>query len=147
MFVCLFTSYIGESALHIAIINSDLESVKLLVGQYGAELDRRATGRFFRPHDLKERKAITLTKSNYEGDAYYGEYPLAFAACIGNTEIYDYLIEESLRSTRPGQGKVDPNAIDSYGNTVIHMCIIHNQKVIDLRRPRGGGTLDMTTGI
>ncbi|XP_072026182.1 transient receptor potential cation channel subfamily V member 6-like [Amphiura filiformis] len=122
--------YYGESVLHIAIINNDTESVKMLVGQYGAELDRRATGRFFRPHDLKERKAITLSKSNYAGDAYYGEYPLAFAASTGNTEIYDYLIDESLGGTRPGQGKADPNAMDSFGNTVIHMTIIHNQKLM-----------------
>ena len=101
----------------------------MLVGQYGAELDRRATGRFFRPHDLKERNPFALKKSNYQGDAYYGEYPLAFAAATGNIEIYDYLIEESLTETRPGQGKADPNAQDSFGNTVIHMTIIHNQKV------------------
>ena len=99
------------------------------MGQYGAELDRRATGRFFRPLDLLERHAISLKKSNYDGPAYYGEYPLAFAACIGNPEIYDYLIDESYKS-RPGQGRADPNAQDSFGNTVIHMTIIKNQKVM-----------------
>ena len=60
--------------------------MKLLVGKYGAELDRRATGRFFRPHDLKhvkEKAAIEGNQSDYKGNAYYGEYPLAFAACIG----------------------------------------------------------------
>ena len=25
----------------------------------------------------------------YKGYAYYGEYPLAFAACFGNKDIYD----------------------------------------------------------
>ncbi|XP_072050968.1 transient receptor potential cation channel subfamily V member 5-like [Amphiura filiformis] len=107
--------YFGESALHIAITNGgDLDSVKLLV-ESGAELDRRATGKFFRPRNT----------STYEGQTYYGEYPLAFAASTGNMEIYDYLIE---KGNHPGT--VDPNAQDSYGNTVAHMTIIHNQKTM-----------------
>ena len=36
------------------------------------------------------------------------------------------MLEEGADSTR---GSVDPNAQDSYGNTVVHMVIIHNQKV------------------
>jgi ankyrin repeat protein len=54
-----------------------------------------------------------------EGYAYYGEYPLAFAACFGHEEIYDYLIEHGA----------DPNMQDSYGNTVLHMLVISNQIV------------------
>ncbi|XP_038069039.1 transient receptor potential cation channel subfamily V member 5-like [Patiria miniata] len=121
--------YYGENAVHMAIVNKDMESVRLLVGQYNAELDRRATGRFFRPNDFKDPKQIKLKLSNYEGDVYFGEYLLAFAAGVGSTEIYDYLINESLKK-RPGQGQVNPNAKDSYGNTVVHMVIIHNQKTM-----------------
>ena len=53
------------------------------------------------------------------GFCYYGEYPLAFAACRGNEEIYDYLIDHGA----------DPNAQDSFGNTVLHMVVIHEQSV------------------
>ncbi len=53
------------------------------------------------------------------GHAYYGEYPLAFAAAFGHIEIYDFLIEHGA----------DPNMQDSYGNTVLHMLVIRNQIV------------------
>lgn len=53
------------------------------------------------------------------GDAYYGEYPVAFAACFGNEEIYDYLILHGA----------DPNLQDSFGNTVLHMVVIADQLV------------------
>lgn len=51
--------------------------------------------------------------------AYYGEYPLAFAAAFGHGEIYDFLIEHGA----------DPNLQDSYGNTVLHLLIIRDRMV------------------
>ena len=48
------------------------------------------------------------------GITYFGEYPLAFAACLGHKEIYNYLIEHGA----------DPNKRDTFGNTVLHMCVI-----------------------
>lgn len=53
------------------------------------------------------------------GHAYYGEYPLAFAAAFGFDEIYDFLIEHGA----------DPNLQDSYGNTILHMLIIRDRMV------------------
>jgi len=50
---------------------------------------------------------------------YYGEYPLSFAAVFNYTQIYDYLIQHGA----------DTNAQDSYGNTVLHTIVIHNQIV------------------
>ena len=119
----------GESCLHFAIINGSLDWVKLLVGRYRARLDQRATGRFFRPNDLKEGTRSAFRASAYEGRAYYGEYPLAFAASVGSKEIYDFLVAEGLKNEK-GRGLVNPDAKDSFGNTVVHMVIIHNQKVL-----------------
>lgn len=53
------------------------------------------------------------------GYAYYGEYPIHFAAATGNQEIYDYLIDHGA----------NPNAQDTFGNTALHMVVICNQVV------------------
>lgn len=51
------------------------------------------------------------------GYAYYGEYPLSFAACFGQESIYDYLI----------QNGAEPNSQDQFGNTLLHMIVINNR--------------------
>ena len=48
------------------------------------------------------------------GLAYLGEYHLAWAACQNNETIYNLLLEEGA----------DPDAQDSFGNTVLHMVVI-----------------------
>ena len=60
---------------------------------------------------------LSVTSSHFSGDVYYGEYPLAFAACLGFESIYDFLLDHGA----------DPNLQDSYGNTVLHMCVIKNK--------------------
>ena len=55
----------------------------------------------------------------FSGYAYYGEYPLAFAASFGHEEIYDYLINHGA----------DPNLQDTFGNTVLHVLVINNNLV------------------
>ncbi|ESO05330.1 hypothetical protein HELRODRAFT_77785 [Helobdella robusta] len=106
--------YYGMSGLHIAIVNGDLELVKLFV-EKGSDISQRATGKFFLPDDQKNGPSTEST--NYYGRAYYGEYPLAFAACFGYESIYDYLMEQGA----------DPDQADSFGNTVLHMMVICNQ--------------------
>lgn len=54
----------GESALHFAVVHEDLESVKLLV-EKGANVNQRATGRFFLPDDQKTEPKAKHT--NYVG--------------------------------------------------------------------------------
>lgn len=106
--------YYGETSVHIVIVNGDLHSLKLLIGRCGADVNARAQGRFFMPEDCKDKmKQVT----EYEGYAYYGEYPASFAACFENEEMYDYLIRKGA----------DPNRQDTFGNTVLHLCVIHNK--------------------
>ena len=60
-----------------------------------------------------------ITFDEIAGYAYFGEYPLSFAASFGKEEIYDYLVDHGA----------DPDAKDSYGNAVLHMLVIANQLV------------------
>uniref|UniRef100_A0A0N5AXY8 ANK_REP_REGION domain-containing protein n=1 Tax=Syphacia muris TaxID=451379 RepID=A0A0N5AXY8_9BILA len=100
----------GQSALHLAIVHDECDIVQLLL-ECGADVNARACGEFFLPEDQKNGLRPT---SNYQGYAYYGEYPLAFAACFGNKDIYDLLIQYGA----------DPNMQDIFGNTILHMCVI-----------------------
>ena len=67
IYISLLYFVTGESALHIAIVNGDFEMVRLLV-ENGADVNQRATGRFFLPEDQK--KGTTKT-TNYEGKFMY----------------------------------------------------------------------------
>lgn len=53
----------GQSALHLAIVNGDFDSVKLLV-ENGANVNQRATGKFFLPEDHKKNNK---KKTEYSG--------------------------------------------------------------------------------
>uniref|UniRef100_A0A1I7XBL5 ANK_REP_REGION domain-containing protein n=1 Tax=Heterorhabditis bacteriophora TaxID=37862 RepID=A0A1I7XBL5_HETBA len=105
---------LGQSALHLAIVHDDYETVQLLLAS-NADVNARACGNFFLPEDFKATNRVT----DYQGYAYYGEYPLAFAACFGNKDIYDLLI----------QCGANPNLQDSFGNTILHMCVINYSSV------------------
>ncbi|XP_003374733.1 transient-receptor-potential calcium channel protein [Trichinella spiralis] len=113
----------GQSCLHLAILHNDYDTACLLL-QCGASAVQRATGRFFWPNENGTSAAKESTQ--YEGLAYFGEYPLAFAASFGNKDIYDALIDFNA----------DPNAQDTYGNTVLHMCVIHNSIISPFPRIR-----------
>ena len=59
-------------------------------------------------------------RTNYEGLAYLGEYHLAWAACYSNESIYNACIEKGG----------DPDAQDSFGNTVLHMVVVWDRDAI-----------------
>ncbi|KAI6229478.1 Inactive [Aphelenchoides besseyi] len=101
----------GQSALHLAIVHDDYDTVQLLL-EKGAAVNARACGDFFLPEDVSDKNSRTYS---YQGYAYYGEYPLAFAACFGNKDIYDLLIQYGA----------NPDLQDMFGNTCLHMCVIN----------------------
>ncbi|CAF5223315.1 unnamed protein product, partial [Rotaria magnacalcarata] len=77
---------------------------------------KRKRIQLFVNRQTKSQKQFDPQNSSIETHAYYGEYPLAFAAAFGHLEIYDYLIQHGA----------DPNLQDSYGNTVLHMLVIRD---------------------
>jgi len=80
--------YLGASALHLAIAYSNNELVNDLIDA-GADVHQRAIGRFFLPRDQQSNNPAKQT--DYEGLAYFGEYPLAWAACVNNESVYNLL--------------------------------------------------------
>ena len=90
---------IGETPLHVAIMHDDLVTIKYLVEEKGIDVNQRTTEGVF--ISGFEKYAKSIEKSQYSNLAYYGEYPLSFAACFANKEIYDYLIDKGA----------DPNLI------------------------------------
>uniref|UniRef100_A0A1I8IQG6 ANK_REP_REGION domain-containing protein n=1 Tax=Macrostomum lignano TaxID=282301 RepID=A0A1I8IQG6_9PLAT len=94
----------------MAVMNKDLELVKLLV-KCGAVIDQRAVGDFFRPEDQRQVNKAAITDYRY---------PLAFACCVGSAEIYDFLLSCGAH----------PDSKDQFGNSVLHMLVIHNNTEI-----------------
>jgi ankyrin repeat protein len=114
---------IGETPMHIAIVYNDLATIKFLVEQRGYSVDQRSVVGKFQSGFKNKITAKSIKNSKYEGLAYYGEYPLALAACFRTKEIYDYLLSKGA----------DPNLPDTNGNTVLHVLVINNELVIVVR--------------
>ena len=53
---------------------------------------------------------------------YFGEYCLGFAAALGQEECVRLLIAKGA----------DPNKQDTNGNTVLHLLVVHDKKVMHL---------------
>jgi transient receptor potential cation channel subfamily V protein 5 len=123
--IILTTKKTGQSALHMAIVNEDMMTVKYLL-KLGANIHQRCVGRFFLPDDQKNRISSNGTEypnvcvhTNYHGMSYFGEYPLSFATVLNLEHIVRLLLASGA----------DVNKQDSNGNTALHMIIIHNNFV------------------
>nr|QDR50962.1 Inactive transient receptor potential vanilloid [Heliconius melpomene] len=103
--------YLGASSLHLAIAYSNNELVQDLV-EAGADVSQKAIGSFFLPRD--QQRVPPARQTNYEGLAYLGEYPLAWAACCANEAVYNLLLDSGA----------DPDAQDSFGNMILHMVVV-----------------------
>ncbi|XP_008065942.1 transient receptor potential cation channel subfamily V member 5 [Carlito syrichta] len=99
----MYEPYVGQTALHIAIVNQNVSLVRALLA-HGASVSARATGTAFR------RSSHNLI--------YFGEHPLSFAACVSSEEIVRLLIEHGA----------DVRAQDSLGNTVLHILTLQPNK-------------------
>jgi len=113
----LFT---GETLLHIAIVQHNLESIQWLL-HGGAHLDDRALGIFFQfPNVPRLRHATSMTSighflatlheqqmmmllsgsqdalepNNFFSECNYGEFPLSFASAVGDEHVCHLLIEQ-----------------------------------------------------
>ncbi|KAJ8668889.1 hypothetical protein QAD02_000148 [Eretmocerus hayati] len=116
--------YYGENVLHIAIVNEDPSMVKFLLDS-GADVNERCIGNFMSAEDQKATRCDSLDhewvcvspETNYEGYVYWGEYPLSFAACLGQEECYRLILARGA----------DPDKQDTNGNTVLHMLVIYQK--------------------
>ncbi|XP_068082114.1 transient receptor potential cation channel subfamily V member 4 [Anabrus simplex] len=103
--------YLGASALHLAIAYNNNELVQDLV-EAGANVAQRAIGSFFLPRDQQRPRPSKHT--DYEGLAYLGEFPLAWAACCANESVYNLLLDSGA----------DPDSQDTFGNMILHMVVV-----------------------
>lgn len=109
--------YFGQTALHLAIIYNNYNLVRGMLNTNYCNIHARARGTFFLPLEFRKPN-MPMTRTKYQRlYAYYGEYPLSFAASTENTAVYDLLLDNGA----------DVNAQDDLGNTALHLTVIHDK--------------------
>lgn len=69
------------------------------------------------PRDQQRPRPAKQT--DYEGLAYLGEYPLAWAACCANESVYNLLLDCGA----------NPDLQDNFGNMILHMVVVCDKLV------------------
>ena len=134
--------YSGENILHMVIVRRNYVEVRWLLDFYKDHKDSV-------PNGLKVLLAANATGRFFDisGDFYFGGYPLQFAVCSNSIEIFDLVLSfaSSLESDADADDNFNgddaassvlganlpslgPNVIfmrDTYGNTVLHLCVMH----------------------
>jgi ankyrin repeat protein len=126
--------YTGETILHIAIVQEEVEVVRYLL-ENGIDISSRAIGAFFQPRFISSRytdlsftqslmvrlAGINLDREEFEAmkqienvhsGCYYGEYPLSFAVSVGNIEICNLLYDACWER----RSAVERNPIDGFSD-------------------------------
>ncbi|XP_068178930.1 transient receptor potential cation channel subfamily V member 6 [Antennarius striatus] len=135
---------LGETALHIAVMNDNLEAAVALMDGAPELINEPMTSELFQGvtplhiavvnqninlvHHLISRGGDVATprvtglyfKKRIGGLLYYGEHILSFAACAGNEDIISMVIDAGA-STR---------VQDYRGNTVLHVLVLQPNKTI-----------------
>ena len=95
----------GENVLHIAIVKKvGLEIIQEMVQNNPKLISARATGKFF-----------TDKAESGGGCTYLGEYPLCFAACTNQRDIFQCLLEN----------KADISVSTQDGNNILHLMALN----------------------
>ncbi|XP_078507349.1 transient receptor potential cation channel subfamily V member 6-like [Lissotriton helveticus] len=122
--------YEGQTPLHIAVVNQNLNLVELLINRGANVCLPRAIGTFFK---LSSHNLI-----------YFGEHILSFAACVGHEEIVRLLIDKGSNIQMQ----------DCLGNTVLHILTLQPNKtfacqiydlILSYDKGEDGQYLDMMT--
>ncbi|XP_077114256.1 transient receptor potential cation channel subfamily V member 6-like isoform X1 [Ranitomeya variabilis] len=138
----LQTGAVGETALHLAVLHDNLESVKVLLQRAPDLINMPMTSDLYKGQTalhlavmrqnvaivqelIKNRANVSTPRAigtyfQFKPDSfYYGEHILSFAACVGNAELVRLILLEGA----------DANAKDSNGNTILHILTLQPNKM------------------
>ncbi|KAK2855092.1 hypothetical protein Q7C36_006961 [Tachysurus vachellii] len=135
---------VGETAMHIAVMNDNLEAAVALMEGAPELINEPMTSELYqgitalhiavinqnvnmvkeliqRGADVTTPRATGIYFNKRKGGLlYYGEHILAFASCIGNEEIISMLLKAGANI----------RAQDSFGNTILHLLVLQPNKII-----------------
>ncbi|XP_056385035.1 transient receptor potential cation channel subfamily V member 6-like [Hyla sarda] len=133
---------VGETALHLAVLHDNLESVKVLLEHAPQLVNIPMTSDLYKGqtalHIAVMRQNVAIAQELIRNKAnvcsaravgtffqhkpnsfYYGEHILSFAACVGNAELVRLLLLHGA----------DAQAKDSHGNTALHILTLQPNKM------------------
>lgn len=119
--------FAGQNILHLTIANRNIAEVRWILEFYHNRKDCNSIA-----YGLEKLLTAEVRGSFFRVGApfYFGGLPLHFAACTGDEKLFDMVLSYANKNSTEFQ-KLGPNAIfmrDSYGNTVLHLCVKHKLK-------------------